>query len=51
MSKVPTSKLKPGDKVTIAGLRVTKRGITLRCKPGNETVFTVQDQPAKSRNG
>jgi hypothetical protein len=37
--------LKTGDKFTIAGLRRRKDGTyTLRCKPGNETVFTAQEE-------
>ncbi len=36
--------LKTGDKFTIAGLRRRKDGtFTLRCKPGNETVFIAQE--------
>jgi hypothetical protein len=37
--------LKTGDKFTIAGLRRRKDGtFTWRCKPGNETVFTAQEE-------
>jgi len=42
--------LNPGDKFTVAGLRKYKDGTyTLRCKPGNETVFTAQDDKQRTR--
>lgn len=38
----PSLSMRPGDKYTIAGVGVTKRGkFTMRCKPGMESVFTV----------
>lgn len=38
----PSLPMLPGDKYTIAGIGLTKRGkYTMRCKPGMESVFTV----------
>jgi len=38
-----SSEYRDGDKVTIQGIRRRKDGTyTKRCKPGNETVFTIR---------
>ncbi len=45
--------MKKGDKFTISGVRYGsqfKHGFTMRCKPGNETVFTSKGNEKNLRN-
>ena len=50
MSWTADKEMKKGDKFTIQGIRLKKDGTyTKRCKPGNETVWTVKKKYTSRR--